>query len=569
MSGEGEIIRSSLLADPSSRQALSASYRAASPYPHCVIPNICNPDVLRCVREEIINNIEATYKETDLFKMLQTGDLANMDKLDPESAAKLPTVRALRDAIYSTEFRQFISDITGCGELSDVTDCACNIHPLGGHLLCHDDVIGDRLISYIVYLTDPEDSWTTEDGGALELYPEKKDHPNMPDVVPTAAVLPIWNTMAMFQVLPGRSFHSIQEIHTSEKPRMSIQGWFHSPKPPTDADLATLKQLQACPGEDDKLDRFEPLKWTNNSSALYAVNATTSDSIDPAGLGTDAPLCFTDIALLREWITPVYLDASDAAISKIHKCIENDGSVQLHNFLCASKAKEIGAAIVAADAADDLGNGKVPQYTAGFGNGWSAVGPCHKQRYMEYSTTTETSPSSSNPTSPSATAGELLNKVKTELFSSPSFARLLHRVTDFTLTHYRAEARRFRPGLDYTVAHYGCLTQDPRLDAVLCFVADGAEGASEAWESGEMGGYEAYLLADEDEEKPAEVYRGPQDDESGVLNVSPAFNCLSLVLRDEGLMRFVKYVSAQAPGSRWDVSGVYVPEDDSDEEEEK
>jgi len=41
----------------------------------------------------------------------------------------------------------------GCGELSDQTDCACNIHPFGGHLLCHDDVIGNRRVSYIIYLT--------------------------------------------------------------------------------------------------------------------------------------------------------------------------------------------------------------------------------------------------------------------------------------------------------------------------------------------------------------------------------------------------------------------------------
>eukprot|EP00879_Flechtneria_rotunda_P030112 GHRR01032678.1.p1 GENE.GHRR01032678.1~~GHRR01032678.1.p1 ORF type:complete len:103 (+),score=6.08 GHRR01032678.1:297-605(+) len=33
------------------------------------------------------------------------GDLANMDALDPESASKLPALMALRDAIYSQEFR--------------------------------------------------------------------------------------------------------------------------------------------------------------------------------------------------------------------------------------------------------------------------------------------------------------------------------------------------------------------------------------------------------------------------------------------------------------------------------
>jgi Rps23 Pro-64 3,4-dihydroxylase Tpa1-like proline 4-hydroxylase len=41
----------------------------------------------------------------------------------------------------------------------------------GGHLLNHDDVIGTRAVSFIIYLTDPDDPWTAEDGGALELYP--------------------------------------------------------------------------------------------------------------------------------------------------------------------------------------------------------------------------------------------------------------------------------------------------------------------------------------------------------------------------------------------------------------
>ena len=42
---------------------------------------------------------------------------------------------------------------------------------IGCHLLCHDDVIGTRRVSYIIYLTDPDDEWEERDGGALELYP--------------------------------------------------------------------------------------------------------------------------------------------------------------------------------------------------------------------------------------------------------------------------------------------------------------------------------------------------------------------------------------------------------------
>ena len=52
----------------------------------------------------------------------------------------------------------------------------------------------------------------------------------------------------------------------------------------------------------------------------------------------------------------------------------------------------------------------------------------------------------------------------------------------------------------------------------------------------------------------------------------PHFNCLLLVLRDEGVLRFVKYVSAAAPGSRWDICSEFevgMVDDDEDEEEEE
>jgi hypothetical protein len=46
--------------------------------------------------------------------------------------------------------------------------------------------------------------------------------------------------------------------------------------------------------------------------------------------------------------------------------------------------------------------------------------------------------------------------------------------------------------------------------------------------------------------------------DSGVINIPAVSNCLSLLMRDAGLMKFVKYVSAAAPGSRWVVIGVDV-----------
>jgi hypothetical protein len=42
---------------------------AIQPYTHCVLRDVFEPAALKSVRDEIINNIQATYKETDLFKV--------------------------------------------------------------------------------------------------------------------------------------------------------------------------------------------------------------------------------------------------------------------------------------------------------------------------------------------------------------------------------------------------------------------------------------------------------------------------------------------------------------------
>ena len=39
------------------------------PYPSVVLHQLCDEQRLRRVRDEIVNNIDATFKETDLFKV--------------------------------------------------------------------------------------------------------------------------------------------------------------------------------------------------------------------------------------------------------------------------------------------------------------------------------------------------------------------------------------------------------------------------------------------------------------------------------------------------------------------
>lgn len=71
--------------------------------------------------------------------------------------------------------------MTFTGPLSsqkDRQDMSVNTYKKTCHLLNHDDVIGSRRVSYILYMPLPIDQpWQSEWGGALELYPGASNTP--------------------------------------------------------------------------------------------------------------------------------------------------------------------------------------------------------------------------------------------------------------------------------------------------------------------------------------------------------------------------------------------------------
>ena len=123
-----------------------AKYADAKPYTHGVVTPLCDDARLRAVQAEMREHLTANFKETDLFKVLQTGDLVTIDKADPSIVPKIPELLKLRAAIYSPQFRAMVQEMTGCAPLTDRIDCSANVYPRSGHLLCHDDAIGTRCI---------------------------------------------------------------------------------------------------------------------------------------------------------------------------------------------------------------------------------------------------------------------------------------------------------------------------------------------------------------------------------------------------------------------------------------
>jgi Rps23 Pro-64 3,4-dihydroxylase Tpa1-like proline 4-hydroxylase len=253
-------------------------YASSAPYKHAVVHGLMNDSLLRSVRTEIIDNIHFTPKETDIYKIHQSGDLANLSGLPESALEKLPSLLKLRNALYGPEFREWISTVAGSGPLSGKkTDMAVNVYVPGCHLLCHDDVIGSRRVSYILYLTDPDKPWQANWGGALRLYPtdDEKGEDGKTYKVPRAefskVIPPAWNQLSFFAVQPGESFHDVEEVyHRAEgveeddggRVRMAISGW-----------STFLKKARKVSSRDSR--RSWPSRAPSNNSKARATNLTT------------------------------------------------------------------------------------------------------------------------------------------------------------------------------------------------------------------------------------------------------------------------------------------------------
>jgi hypothetical protein len=90
----------------------------------------------------------------------------------------------------------------------------------------------------------------------------------------------------------------------------------------------------------------------------------------------------------------------------------------------------------------------------------------------------------------------------------------------------------------------------------------------EAPEENDVGGEEVYMAGADDADEDAAIYKSATDDDSILFFQAASWNKLSIVLRDNGVLKFVKYVSKKAKGDRWDVTGVFEVEDDDEDEDE-
>lgn len=610
------------LFEPSTREEFRNAYVQSEPYPHAVVPSLIQESLLRNVRREITSHIHFTLKETDIYRIYQSGDLANLSNLDAESLTHLPSLVRLRDALYSSEFREWVSAVTGAGKVSgSKTDMAVNVYAPGSYLLCHDDVIGSRRVSYILYLTDPDHPWQPEWGGGLRLYPtELKKNKLGEDIrVPLAEhslnISPSFSQLSFFAVRPGESYHDVEEVYHGPnleadggRIRMAISGWFHIPQEGEDgfeegieqsqAQKSSLAQLKSSSNEFDEprltMRHFDEPRTVMDSHAAQR-------EIDPGDdLDTDDDiLTEQDLTFLLHYITPHYLTPD--MIGDFASSFAEMSVLQLEQFFNPAFATELKTYISKIEDEDD--NALLPSVKSHHPATWKIARPPHKHRYAYLET------------------AEALHRDKcqiarilTDLIHSHAFKKWLALITGLktkSLVRQSAIARRFRRGKDYALAHpyQGDI---PKLEFTISLTpsggwegegdaqggverngreptgnptqSNGQNGKGKAVErekiqvslsEAEFGGEEVYMAGDDEEEepiatsasnplpnvgkKPADdpaVYKSGMEEDDGILFANPAsWNRFSIVLRDKGTLRFVKYVSQAANGDRWDLKG--------------
>lgn len=222
---------------------LSSRYQHASPYPHIVLENFLDPEVLNdCIDE--FNKLNETDGWINYKHYNEKKRGLNKLELLPE------TIKGTINELNSPEFLEFLSNLTGIKDLrKDDQLEGGGIHQSGkgGFLNIHADFTvhphhrnWQRRVNVLVYLNK---DWQEEWGGKLELWDTQMKACEV-------KVLPVFNRCVIFNT-DADSYHGHPEPMTcpEDRFRRSIALYYYSVE---DKPFRRATYYQARPGEGGK-----------------------------------------------------------------------------------------------------------------------------------------------------------------------------------------------------------------------------------------------------------------------------------------------------------------------------
>ncbi|KAJ1911799.1 putative component of NuA3 histone acetyltransferase complex [Tieghemiomyces parasiticus] len=220
---------------------------------------------------------------------------------------------------------------------------------------------------------------------------------------------------------------------------------------------------------------------------------------------------------LDQFITTEYL--TPGGMARINQVFLDQSSIELQGFLLPAVYDTITAALCAAPWID------------------RTTGPANAMRYRRH--LLAEGDEESEVDASLATGAVLLSHLQ-RLFASVMFAELLARFTNLdALAECTSEWRSFSPG-DYTLLNDLCLEPEG-LDVILSCpqpLVRSSEATPPPFEWDETWQGAMHYIADQET----------------LLTLWPKSNTLSIVFRDTGTLRFVKYLNHRAQGTRTELS---------------
>ncbi|XP_053945938.1 prolyl 3-hydroxylase sudestada1 isoform X1 [Anastrepha ludens] len=198
------------------QDAVTAVKVYTDPFQVCLLPDLLqNKTTCRQLVDEMVEKVHWSRKQMDLYEFYQSTDLSNM------AECKLLTsfLQMLRRTV-----RPWLETLTGLK--LDYVSASCSMYTCGDYLLVHDDLLKDRQIAFIYYLSPWENAeqWHEDQGGCLELF--NSNERCFPLYPVKRKISPKNNQFAFFKV-GSRSFHQVGEVTSFDYPRLTINGWFH------------------------------------------------------------------------------------------------------------------------------------------------------------------------------------------------------------------------------------------------------------------------------------------------------------------------------------------------------
>ncbi|KAL5277280.1 OGFOD1 family protein [Megaselia abdita] len=163
----------------------------------------------------MVNQVEWNRKQMDLFEFFQSTDISNLNHC--------PGIYQFYNFLKN-EAKPLVEKLTNM-KFTRLT-ATCSMYTRGDYLLVHDDLLSNRRIAFVYYISpwDNAKEWSDEMGGSLEIF--GTDENDLPQFPVLRKINPKDNQFVFFKV--GRkSFHQVGEVTCTDHPRITINGWFY------------------------------------------------------------------------------------------------------------------------------------------------------------------------------------------------------------------------------------------------------------------------------------------------------------------------------------------------------